>query len=60
MCGSIDGQIIEVDLRNIRYVLCNHDYFDTLSIIIGGRWILYYNWVPFKLQGSIANCDDII
>lgn len=27
LCGASDGQIIEVDLRNIRSVLCNHCVF---------------------------------
>lgn len=36
MCGSIDGQIIEVDLRNIKYVLCNHDYV-VFHIIAGSH-----------------------
>ena len=32
MCGSSDGQLIEVDLRNIRYVLHNH-YLHSVIIL---------------------------
>ena len=37
MCGASDGQIIEVDLRNIRYVLCNHCVFrGPFTIVVAG------------------------